>query len=194
MAWKSSFRQNYWTTFSPTVPTSAAGDLSHRGGRGGTWWRKWERLNAGKSNGKLPLRTCPGCIVPEPYQSTDWALVSAQPAQGLNTSNNIYGCRFSVFFTPSSVSSYYILYELSANIIPILFIFKIYSITNISYARFCYTDSAVYFHPILIKPVTTIIFINHSYRYIGPNIWNIRNVFQTKLKTHSIRFSFILCL
>jgi len=24
------------------------------------------------------LRTCPGCSVPEPYQSPDWALVSAQ--------------------------------------------------------------------------------------------------------------------
>ena len=25
----------------------------------------------GESNGKLPLRTCPGCSVPEPYQSPD---------------------------------------------------------------------------------------------------------------------------
>jgi hypothetical protein len=31
----------------------------------------------GESNGKLPLRICPGCSVPEPYQSPDWALVSA---------------------------------------------------------------------------------------------------------------------
>ena len=46
--------------------------------RGDTWWRKWERLNVGENNGKLPLRTCPGCSVPEPYQSPDWALVSAQ--------------------------------------------------------------------------------------------------------------------
>ena len=46
-------------------------DLSRRGGRRGTWWRKWERLNAGESNDKLPLRTCPGCSVPEPYQSPD---------------------------------------------------------------------------------------------------------------------------
>jgi hypothetical protein len=37
----------------------------------GTW---------GKSNGNLPLRTCPGCSVPEPYRSPDWALVSAKPA------------------------------------------------------------------------------------------------------------------
>ena len=27
--------------------------------------------NAGESNGKLHLRTCPGCSVPEPYQSPD---------------------------------------------------------------------------------------------------------------------------
>jgi hypothetical protein len=46
-------------------------DLSHRGGRRGTWWRKWERLNAGESNGKLPLRICPGCSVLEPYHSPD---------------------------------------------------------------------------------------------------------------------------
>jgi len=46
-------------------------DLSRHGGRGGTWWRKWEHLNTGESNGKLPLRTCPGCSVPEPYQLPD---------------------------------------------------------------------------------------------------------------------------
>jgi hypothetical protein len=45
--------------------------LSLSGGRGGTWWRKWERLNVGESNGKLPLRIFPGCSVPEPYQSPD---------------------------------------------------------------------------------------------------------------------------
>ena len=32
----------------------------------------------GEINGKLPLRTCPGCSVPEPYRSPDWALVPAQ--------------------------------------------------------------------------------------------------------------------
>jgi hypothetical protein len=32
----------------------------------------------GESNGKLSLRTCPGCSVPEPYQSPDWALVPTQ--------------------------------------------------------------------------------------------------------------------
>jgi hypothetical protein len=46
-------------------------DLSRRGGRGDTWWRKWKRLNAGEINGKLLLRTCPGRSVPEPYQSPD---------------------------------------------------------------------------------------------------------------------------
>jgi hypothetical protein len=35
-------------------------------------------IHSGESNGKLPLRTCPGCSVPEPYQSPDWALVPAQ--------------------------------------------------------------------------------------------------------------------
>ena len=34
----------------------------------------------GKSNGNLPLRTCPGCSVPEPYRSPDWVLVPAKPA------------------------------------------------------------------------------------------------------------------
>ena len=71
VAWKSTFRQNYRTTFSPTVPTSAAGishvvaDVEAPGGE------KWKRLKAGESNGKLPLRTCPGCSIPEPYQSPD---------------------------------------------------------------------------------------------------------------------------
>ena len=34
---------------------------------------------AGESNDKLPPRTCPGCSVPEPYRSHDWALVPAKP-------------------------------------------------------------------------------------------------------------------
>jgi len=50
---------------------------------GSTWRLKWERLKAGESNGKLPPRTCPGCSVPEPYRSHDWALVPAKP--GLRT-------------------------------------------------------------------------------------------------------------
>ena len=32
----------------------------------------------GESNGNLPLRTCPGCSVPEPYRSPDWVLVPAK--------------------------------------------------------------------------------------------------------------------
>jgi len=46
---------------------------------GSTWWLKWEHLKAGESNGKLPPRSCPGCSVPEPYRSHDWALVPAKP-------------------------------------------------------------------------------------------------------------------
>ena len=47
VAWKSTFRQNYRTTFSPKVPTSAAGnshvvaDVEAPGGE------KWERLKSG---------------------------------------------------------------------------------------------------------------------------------------------------
>ena len=39
--------------------------------RTGTWRRKWERLKAGESNGKLPPRICPGCSVPEPCENTN---------------------------------------------------------------------------------------------------------------------------
>jgi len=46
---------------------------------GGTWRLKWERLKAGGKQCKLPPRTCPGCSVPEPYQSHDWALVPVKP-------------------------------------------------------------------------------------------------------------------
>ena len=45
-----------------------------------TWRQKWERLKAEESNGKLPPKSCPGCSVPEPYRSHDWALVPANPA------------------------------------------------------------------------------------------------------------------
>jgi hypothetical protein len=44
----------------------------------------------GESNGKLPLSTCAGCSVPEPYRSPDWALVPAKPALGLNTNYYYY--------------------------------------------------------------------------------------------------------
>ena len=56
-------------------------DLSRRGRRGGTWWWKVgtsKKKKAEESNGKLPLRTCPGYSIPEPYQSPDWTLVSVQ--------------------------------------------------------------------------------------------------------------------
>ena len=77
--WKSEFRKNYYrTSFSPTVPPFAA-RISRVVANGGTWGLKWERLKAGESNGKLPPRTCPGCSVPEPYLSYDWALVPAKP-------------------------------------------------------------------------------------------------------------------
>ena len=77
--WKSVFRQNYYrTSFSPTVPPFAA-RISQVVADGGTWRLKWERLKAEESNGKLPPRTCPGCSVPEPYRSHDWALVPAKP-------------------------------------------------------------------------------------------------------------------
>jgi len=32
---------------------------------------EWENLKSGESYGKLPLRTCPGCSIPEPFQSPD---------------------------------------------------------------------------------------------------------------------------
>jgi hypothetical protein len=70
---KALFQQNYHTPFSPTVPPFAA--------YGGIWWYKWERLKAGESNGKLPLRICPECSTPEPYRSPNWALVPAKTAQ-----------------------------------------------------------------------------------------------------------------
>ena len=34
----------------------------------------------GESNGKLPPSTCPGCSVPQPHRSHDWALIPASPA------------------------------------------------------------------------------------------------------------------
>ena len=37
-------------------------------------------IEMGESNGKLPPRTCPGCSVPEPHRSHDWALVPANLA------------------------------------------------------------------------------------------------------------------
>ena len=56
MAWKLSFRQNYRTTFSSTVPPLTVRISRVVAGRGGSWQEKWESLKAGKSNGNLPLR------------------------------------------------------------------------------------------------------------------------------------------
>ena len=61
------------------VPPSAARGLSRRW----TWRHLAEKvgtLKAGESNGNLPLRTCPGCSVPEPYRSPNWVLVPTKPA------------------------------------------------------------------------------------------------------------------
>jgi hypothetical protein len=33
-------------------------------------------------------KNLPGCSVPEPYRSPDWALVPAKPAYGLNTNDD----------------------------------------------------------------------------------------------------------
>jgi len=77
--WKSEFRQNYRTNSRPQFQLSLLGSLASFG-RAGTWRRKWERLRAGESSGTQPPRICPGCSVPEPHQSHDWALVPASPA------------------------------------------------------------------------------------------------------------------
>ena len=46
----------------------------------GTVYFKHGIYSPGESNGKLPPRICPGCRVPEPYRSHDWALVPASTA------------------------------------------------------------------------------------------------------------------
>jgi len=59
MAWKSSFRQNYRTTFSPTVPPSAAGishvvaDMEAPGGE------KWEHLKSGGKQWRATPKNLP---------------------------------------------------------------------------------------------------------------------------------------
>jgi hypothetical protein len=55
-------------------------------------------VGIGESNGKLPLRTCPGCSVPEPYRSPDWALVPGKPAEELNTHYYYYYYYYCTFF------------------------------------------------------------------------------------------------
>ena len=90
VAWKSTFRQNYQTTFSPTVPTSAAGifhvvaDVEAPGGE------KWEHLKSGGKQWQatpknLPRMQCTRDI--DTSRLTElWSL--PRPAQGLNTNNN----------------------------------------------------------------------------------------------------------
>ena len=59
MAWKSSFRQNYRTTFSPKFPTSTAGsshvvaDVEAPGGE------KWEHLNSGGKQWQATSKNLP---------------------------------------------------------------------------------------------------------------------------------------
>jgi hypothetical protein len=99
----------------------------------------------GENNGKLPLRTCPGCSVSEPYQSPDWALVPATPAQGLNTHyytiDNITGVLKSsypdllpdVLFDGENISfdASLVIYINSTNIPPIMIVNRIYETQNL---------------------------------------------------------------
>jgi hypothetical protein len=91
---KASFRQNYRTPFSPTVPPfvtrSALVVRDVKASVGERGRRKWERLKAGESNDKLPLRTCPECSVPEPYRSPDWALVPAKTGPSSGVPRNLF--------------------------------------------------------------------------------------------------------
>jgi hypothetical protein len=84
ITWNLGHRQKFVGHFSPDSSTFRYLERSRWWGRGGIWRRKWECLKAGESNGKLPLRTCLECNVPEPYRSPDWALVPAKLAHGLN--------------------------------------------------------------------------------------------------------------
>ena len=81
MAWKSSFRQNYRTTFSPTVPPSAAkisrvveapGGESGKSKGGGKQWQTTPKL---------------------------WSL--PEPAQGLNTYNSNNNNNFKILLLTS---------------------------------------------------------------------------------------------
>jgi hypothetical protein len=64
--------------FSPTVPPFATRSARVDGNVKAPGGEMWERLRAGESNGKLPLRPFLECSVPEPYRSPDWALVPAK--------------------------------------------------------------------------------------------------------------------
>jgi hypothetical protein len=57
--------------FLPTVPPFATRSIRVDGDVEASGGETCERLKAGESNGKLPLRTCLDCSVPEPYQLPD---------------------------------------------------------------------------------------------------------------------------
>ena len=89
MAWKSSFRQNYRTTFSPTVPTSAVRIphvVAHVEAPGS---EKWECLRSGGKQWQATPKNLPRMQRTRaiPVALTElWSL--PRPAQGLNTNNN----------------------------------------------------------------------------------------------------------
>ena len=89
MAWKSSFRQNYRTTFSPTVPTSAAGishvvaDVEAPAGE------KWGHLKKrGKAMASYPQEIAQNAAYQSHTSRLAELLSLTRPAQGLNTNNN----------------------------------------------------------------------------------------------------------
>ena len=53
--------------------------------RRGTWWRKWEPLKAGKSNGKLSPRMCLGCSAKSHIGSITGLWFLPDRPLGLNT-------------------------------------------------------------------------------------------------------------
>jgi len=59
MAWKSSFRQNYQTTFTPTVPTSAAGISRVVADVEGPSGEKWEQPKSGGKQWQATPRNLP---------------------------------------------------------------------------------------------------------------------------------------
>jgi hypothetical protein len=58
-------------------------------GREGIWRRKWERLKAGKSNGKLPLKLAQIAACKSHAGRLTGLLFLPKLAQGLNTSQSI---------------------------------------------------------------------------------------------------------
>jgi hypothetical protein len=65
----------------------------------------------GESNGKLPLRTCPECSVPEPYWLPDWALVSAKTsprAEYQSINKSIYVHTYIYIYVAWTRNTYYV--------------------------------------------------------------------------------------